>query len=170
MKLRIIIATLALLLAGPVMAQATYTYNATAAEVTAATTERTVWNAAVCASMGLPSGCTQSAARSAFCVSVGLATNCTYAAARDAYCARNSAFNDYPCLGVPVVVIASNAAEYVDAKTQQGFDTLRANQREAQAATFCGSGGIWRSMTRAQKDAVCASTTPPQAAGCQLCK
>lgn len=159
-----------LLLAGPALAQATYTFNASASEVTSLTRERPVWNAAVCAKMGVPSGCTQSAARAAFCVNVGLASNCTYTAARDAYCARNSAFPDYPCLGVPVVVIAGTNEELFNAKAQQGLDTLRANQRETQAASFCGAGGIWRSMTRAQKDTVCASLTPAQPAGCQLCK
>lgn len=158
------------LLAGPALGQATYSTSVTAAEVTSLTTERPVWNAAVCAAQGLPSGCTQSAARSAFCVRVGLASNCTYTTARDAFCAQNSAFADYPCLNVPVVVIAGDNEALFNAKAQQGLDTLRANQRETQAATFCGSGGIWRSMTRAQKDAVCASTTPPQPAGCQLCK
>lgn len=158
------------LLAGPALGQATMTTNITAAENTALTAERPVWNAAVCASMGVLSGCTQSAARSAFCVKVGLASNCTYAAAKDAYCAQNSAFADYPCLNVPVVVIAGTNEELFNAKAQQGLDTLRANQRETQAASFCGAGGIWRSMTRAQKDTVCASLTPAQPAGCQLCK
>jgi hypothetical protein len=65
----------------------------------------------VCAYARLLDGCTQSAARSAFCVNVGLASNCTYAAAKDAYCAQNSAFADYPCLNVPVVVIAGTTEE-----------------------------------------------------------
>lgn len=158
------------LLASPLLGQATYSTSVTAAEVTALTAERPIWNSAVCGYARLLGGCTQSAARSAFCVNVGLASNCTYAAARDAYCAQNSAFADYPCLGVPVVVIAGTNEELFNAKAQQGLDTLRANQRETQAASFCGAGGIWRSMTRAQKDTVCASLTPAQPAGCQLCK
>ncbi len=158
------------LLATPVFGQATYSTSVTAAEVTALTTDRPTWNAAVCGFVRLNAGCTQSAARVAFCANVALPSNCTYTAARDAFCAQNSAFADYPCLGVPVIVIASTNEEFFNAKAQQGLDTMRANQREAQAASFCGQGGIWRSMTRAQKDTVCASTTPPQAAGCQLCK
>ena len=157
-------------LALPAFGQATYSTNVTAAEVTALGNDRAKWNAEVCGFVRLSAGCTQAAARTAFCTNVALPSNCTYVAARDAFCAQNSAFADYPCLGVPVIVIASTNEEFFNAKAQQVLDTMRANQREAQAASFCGQGGIWRSMTRAQKDTVCASLTPAQPAGCQLCK
>lgn len=159
-----------LLLAGPALGQATYSANYNAAEVAALTTERPTYNAAICAKFGIPAGCTQGAARNAFCVSVGLASNCTYSAARDAYCARNSALGNAPCSGVPVVVIASNNDELFAAKAQEGIDKTRTAQREAGAQSFCGPGGIWRTMTKAQKDATCAATTPPQPAGCNLCR
>lgn len=169
MKLRIVFATLALLLAGPALAQATYTFNASASEVTSLTTERPVWNAAVCAKMGVPSGCTQAAARSAFCGSVGLASNCTYAAARDAWCVRNTSMPKAPCTGLPTVVIASTAEELFNAKANEGLDKLRAAQKAAQGQSFCGPGGIWRSLNQTQKDALCTSPGVGLGAGCDLC-
>jgi len=168
MKFRIVFATLALLLAGPALA-VDYTITVNAAEDTALANERAAYNAAVCAKMGVPSGCTQSAARNAFCVSVGLPSGCTHSAARDAWCARNSALGSAPCVGVPVVVIAANAGEVLAAKAQAAIDAIRAAQRAAQGQSMCGPGGIWRSATRAQKDALCTSPGVGLAAGCDLC-
>ena len=158
-----------LLLAGPAFGQAVYTYNATANEVTALTTERTAYNKAVCAAMGVPTGCTQAAARNAFCVSVGLASSCTYAAARDAWCVRNTSMPKAPCTGLPTVVIAANAAELFDARSGKALDELRAAQKAAQGQSFCGPGGIWRSLNQTQKDALCTSPGVGLGAGCDLC-
>lgn len=156
------------LLAGPALGQA-YTINVNAAEATALANERAAYNAAVCASVGVPSGCTQSAARAAFCVSLGLASNCTYNSARDTWCAQNSALGSAPCVGVPVIVIASNAEDVVQAKAQQAIDAIRAAQRATQGQAMCGPGGIWRSKDRTAKDALCTSPLIGLSAGCDLC-
>lgn len=158
-----------LLLAGPALGQATYSFNATANEVTSLTTERPIFNAAVCAKVGVPTGCTQSAARSAFCVSVGLASNCTYAAARDAWCVRNTTFPKSPCTGLPTIVIAATAEELFQAKSSEGLDKLRSAQKAAQGQRFCGANGIWRSLNQTQKDALCTSPGVGLGAGCDLC-
>jgi hypothetical protein len=169
MKLKITLATLVLLLAGPALGQATYTFNATAPEVTALTTERPIFNAAVCAKVGVPSGCTQAAARNAFCVSVGLASSCTYAAARDAWCVRNTSMPKAPCTGLPTIVIAATAEELFQAKSSAELNKLRAEQKAAQGQSFCGPGGIWRSLNQTQKDALCTSPGVGLGAGCDLC-
>lgn len=158
-----------LLLAGPALGQAAYTVNVNAAEATALANERTAYNAAVCARMGVPSGCTQAAARNAFCVSVGLATNCTYAAARDKWCELNSALGSAPCANVPVVVVASTAEEVLQAKAQATIDAIRAAQRATQGQAMCGIGGLWRTKTRAGKDAICTDVKFGLGAGCDLC-
>lgn len=158
-----------LLLAGPALGQATYSVNVNAAEATALANERAAYNAAVCASVGVPSGCTQAAARNAFCVSVGLASNCTYAAARDAWCVRNTSMPKAPCTGLPTIVIAATAEELFQAKSSEGLDRLRSARKAAQGQSFCGPGGIWRSLNQTQKDALCTSPGVGLAAGCDLC-
>jgi len=158
-----------LLLAGPALGQATYSFNATANEVTSLTTERPIFNAAVCAKVGVPTGCTQSAARSAFCVSVGLASNCTYAAARDAWCVRNTSMPKAPCTGLPTIVIAATAEELFQAKSSEGLDKLRSAQKAARGQRFCGANGIWQNLNQTQKDALCTSPGVGLGAGCDLC-
>ncbi len=169
MKFRIIVPIVLLfLLAGPVLGQATYSFNASANEVTALTADITAWNTAVCEAQGItcsaPWTGAQSAARAALCVRNGLPSNCTYAQGRAAWCDRNTTRKKAPCTGMPAVVIATTAEELFVARASATLDALRASQREAAAGSDCAA---WRAASDAARNNACSALG--RANGCDLC-
>lgn len=102
------------------------------------------------------------------CFLAGSATPSAKVAASANFCTITS-MPKAPCTGLPTIVIAADAAELFGAKSSETLDALRSAQKAAQGQSFCGPGGIWRSLNQTQEDALCTSPGVGLGAGCDLC-